>query len=111
MRRLRAVKTDSELAILQCANELTKAAIRLVATSYLREGVTEDAVKEELYRALETGGLRDTWALVLFAENAAYPHGTENRIQLRGGAWRAHPPPSTEAARLTARACRPYGAD
>ena len=90
MRGLRAIKTASEIAILRCANEVTKAAIKLVATSFMREGVTEDATKAELYRALETGGLTDTWALVLFGENAAYPHGTENRITLASSTCPAH---------------------
>ena len=85
MREVRALKTEDEIAILRCANEVTKAAIKLVATTYMREGVTEDDTANELYRALATGGLTDTWALVLFGENAAYPHGTANRILLKGG--------------------------
>ena len=85
MRSIRAIKEKEEIDLLRCANEVTKAAIRLVATNALHEGATEEEIAAALDLALTTGGLINTWSLVLIDLNAAYPHGTANTIPLKPG--------------------------
>jgi len=85
MRTVRAIKEKGEIDLLRCANEVTKAAIRLVATNALHEGATEEEIAAALDLALTTGGLTNTWSLVLIDQNAAYPHGTANTIPLKPG--------------------------
>lgn len=84
VRDTRGIKSKAEVDILRCANEVTKQALALVA-ALVTEGMTEDTLAGMVNQALRTAGLTNVWHLVLFAENAAYPHGTTNRIPLEKG--------------------------
>ena len=74
---LRAVKTDAEVAILRAINEFTLELVRSLQRC-LEVGVTTQEAVVEAGRALfaragaDPGGY---WALALFGELAAYPHG------------------------------------
>jgi Xaa-Pro aminopeptidase len=81
VRRFRMVKTEAELGRLRRANEATKRAME-VAARELREGMTEDELRDIVVEAQEHAGLTDVWALVLFGPNAAFPHGTGVRRAL-----------------------------
>ena len=80
----RLIKSTEEQARLRRANEATKAALALVASS-VEVGVSESTVAEWVRAAQEAAGLSDVWALVLFGPNAAYPHGTRTERRLRVG--------------------------
>ncbi|KAF8558450.1 Creatinase/aminopeptidase [Imleria badia] len=72
---LRERKSPSEIALLKCANEVTVLAIRAVQAQ-TRIGMRESQVIQLVDEALAVAGLTERWALVLFGENAALPHGT-----------------------------------
>jgi len=59
--------------------------VQQVVAQYVATGVSEDAVHAELVKAQEAAGLAAIWSLVLIGPNAAYPHGTVNRIPLADG--------------------------
>lgn len=73
--QLRARKSQAELDLLRCANEVTVLCIRAVqAQMYI--GIRESQVRVMIDEALAAAGLTERWALVLFGENAALPHGS-----------------------------------
>ncbi|KAG1749007.1 peptidase M24, structural domain-containing protein [Suillus paluster] len=73
--QLRERKSLAELDLLRCANEVTVLGIRAVqAQMYI--GIRESEVQVMIDEALAVAGLRERWALVLFGENAALPHGS-----------------------------------
>jgi Xaa-Pro aminopeptidase len=73
--QLRARKSQAELDLLRCANEVTVLCIRAVqAQMYI--GIRESQVRAMIDEALAVAGLTGRWALVLFGENAALPHGS-----------------------------------
>lgn len=78
-------KQPAELARLRRANEVTKAALRLVAESMLREGMRQSELAEHIRRAQERAGLSEVWVLALFGPNAAFPHGTQEDRALQEG--------------------------
>ncbi|KAI8373755.1 RIO1 family-domain-containing protein [Blakeslea trispora] len=75
IRMLRMIKSKAELAIMQCANQLTQRAIELVRPK-VKVGMTELDIQQLMAQTLEKGGLSDTWVLALVDANAALPHGT-----------------------------------
>ena len=79
---LRRVKSPAEVALLRCATQATQAAIAAVAP-LIREGMHEQQLKRLLFAAEQAAGLSDTWALVLFGPNAAFPHGTPAQAPLQ----------------------------
>ncbi|KAG2360857.1 peptidase M24, structural domain-containing protein [Suillus spraguei] len=73
--QLRERKSQAELDLLRCANEVTVLCIRAVqAQMYI--GIRESQVRAMIDEALAAAGLTERWALVLFGENAALPHGS-----------------------------------
>lgn len=78
-------KQPAELARLRRANEATKAALRLVATTAVREGMRQSELAEHVRLAQERAGLSDVWVLALFGPNAAFPHGTASDRELHEG--------------------------
>ncbi|KAG2149388.1 peptidase M24, structural domain-containing protein [Suillus clintonianus] len=73
--QLRARKSPAELDLLRCANEVTVLCIRAVqAQMYI--GIRESQVLAMVDESLAVAGLTERWALVLFGENAALPHGS-----------------------------------
>lgn len=83
-RNVRGLKSQAEIDLMRCANVATKKAIKLVSEQ-IYVGISEAQVKQMMKTALETAGLIDTWYTVLFGENAAYPHGTQNNRPLAYG--------------------------
>jgi Xaa-Pro dipeptidase len=79
----RMIKDAHELAILRRANEKTVAAHRAVFQS-LREGMTQREVAGLSSAAHTRLGMRGG-SLVLFGQDAAYPHGTTRPQPLRTG--------------------------
>lgn len=84
VRNCRMSKSAGELALLRRANEATKAALR-AAADHTRDGMQEAELAALVRGAQEAAGLSDTWALVLFGLNAAFPHGTRGALRLADG--------------------------
>jgi len=61
----RGIKSEQEVDILRCANEVTK---KVIATVYdqLYEGISEDETSSLVLLGLTSAGLKNPWALVLF---------------------------------------------
>lgn len=75
VRAVRMIKSPHELELLERANLATKAALE-IAKSSTRVGMTEGEMRTIVTDAQRAAGLSNVWALVLFGENAAFPHGT-----------------------------------
>ncbi|TCD66692.1 hypothetical protein EIP91_001046 [Steccherinum ochraceum] len=75
IRRLRERKSEEELEIMKCANEVTVLSIR-AARDHMRIGMRESEAGALVTKALAAAGLRNPSALSLFGENAALPHGS-----------------------------------
>lgn len=84
VRDLRMIKSEAELALMERANLATKAALE-VAMARTRVGMTEGQMKSVITDAQRAAGLVNVWALVLFGENAAFPHGTGQERSLADG--------------------------
>lgn len=82
---VRSVKTEPELARMRRACEITKKAIATVRERLIKPGVTEQQASAWVNEAQRRLGLVNTWALVLFGPNAAFPHGTKERRPLEAG--------------------------
>ena len=80
----RRIKSPAELALLRRANEATKAALALAAR-FARAGMTEAELADQVRAAQTRAGLENVWVLVLFGQNAAYPHGTPQGRTLAEG--------------------------
>ncbi|KAJ1558878.1 hypothetical protein HK096_010509 [Nowakowskiella sp. JEL0078] len=80
IRQIRMHKSTAELALLKQANVVTKAAIA-TAAKFVRVGTTEDGLRNNVLAALRAGGLINVWAIILFGDNAAYPHGTNGETK------------------------------
>lgn len=75
VQQLRERKSEAELDILKCVNEVTALAIREVRKK-LSIGIRESEAGSLMRKALSSAGLVNVFALVLFGENAALPHGS-----------------------------------
>lgn len=82
---VRMYKQPPELGRLRRANEATKAALRLVASTGLPEGVRQSELAERIRAAQIRAGLSDVWVLALFGPNASFPHGTAEDRALAPG--------------------------
>jgi Xaa-Pro dipeptidase len=80
----RMFKSQAELAIMQRANEITLAAYK-ATLSTLREGMTLQEFRRNLFAAYNALGAPDASALVSFGRYTAYPHGSTAPQQLREG--------------------------
>lgn len=78
-------KQPAELARLRRANEATKAALRRVAETSMREGMGREELAELVVAAQQRAGLTDVWVLALLGPNAAFPHGTAHEHALAEG--------------------------
>ncbi|KZP23639.1 peptidase M24 [Athelia psychrophila] len=74
VRSLRERKSNAEIDLMKCANEVTVLAIRAVR-EHMYIGIRESQVRALLSTALFAAGITESWMLVLFGENAALPHG------------------------------------
>ena len=80
----RMIKSDRELALLDRANQATKAALQ-VAYAQSKIGMRESSLRRIIRDAQAAAGLKNVWALVLFGPNAAFPHGTGKERTLQAG--------------------------
>ena len=84
VQQARITKNAKELALLDRANQATKAALAAVAPM-AHVGMRESELRTLLREAQSEAGLSDIWALVLFGPNAAFPHGTGQERTLQAG--------------------------
>ncbi|KAI0399271.1 Creatinase/aminopeptidase [Xylaria palmicola] len=85
VKRLRAVKTDAEIAILKGINGFTRQLVRALQ-GCLRLGIAqEDVVAAGRALFTRAGVGEGYWALALFGAQAAYPHGGRSGAVLRDG--------------------------
>ena len=80
----RMIKSPAELAILKRANEITLTAYK-AALSTLREGMSAEDLRRNIFAAYNALGIPQAAALVLFGKYTAFPHGTTNPQTLREG--------------------------
>ncbi|KAF9483828.1 Creatinase/aminopeptidase [Pholiota conissans] len=73
--QMRERKSETEIQILKCVNEVTLLAIRDVHKK-LVPGIHESYARSMMSTALGAAGLKDGGCLTLFGENAALPHGS-----------------------------------
>jgi Xaa-Pro dipeptidase len=80
----RMIKSPAEIALMQKASDITLAAIK-VGVSQLREGMSPNELAGIINKAQgELGGAAD-FALCLFGEASAFPHGTKVPVKLKKG--------------------------
>jgi Xaa-Pro aminopeptidase len=85
VQQLRAVKMEGELAILRGINEFTLELIRSLQIC-IKIGVTQEAVFDAAKALFTRAGVgKGYWALVLFGEQAANPHGGSSGKTLSDG--------------------------
>jgi Xaa-Pro aminopeptidase len=75
LQQLRMVKTQEELAIMRCANQITARAIGTVQHHGIHIGMSEQTIEQRMTEALHRVGLTETWVVALVDANAAFPHG------------------------------------
>lgn len=75
LQQLRMSKTQEELAIMRCANQITARAIGTVQHHGIRVGMSEQTIEQRMVEALHRVGLTETWVVALVDANAAFPHG------------------------------------
>ena len=84
VRACRIVKSPTELALMQSANEVTLAAIRHVH-GRIEAGMSGPDIMKILVAATEALGGAHEFSLVLLNEASAYPHGSEKPQTIRKG--------------------------
>jgi len=84
VRACRMVKSSSELALLQAANDVTIAALRSVH-GQIRAGMQAADILALMVAATEQLGGSHEFTLVLLNEASAYPHGSIKPQQVREG--------------------------
>ena len=84
VRACRMVKSSSELALMQAANNVTIAALRH-AHGQIRAGMPAKEILELIVAATEQLGGSHEFTLVLLNEASAYPHGSIKPQQVREG--------------------------
>jgi Xaa-Pro dipeptidase len=80
----RLIKSPAELALMQKASEITLAAIR-VGVSQLKVGMKPNQLAGIINKAQAQLGGEPDFALCLFGEASAFPHGTKELRTLRKG--------------------------
>lgn len=82
---LRSVKTDAEIEILRAINTFTLELVRSVQKC-VKVGMTQDTVRTASHALFTHAGVGEGfWAIVLFGENAAFPHGGKQSKTLEEG--------------------------
>jgi len=71
----RMIKSPTELALMQKANDITMAAYRSVYPN-IKEGMTPSDIGTMMKKAMTGLGGSSPWALILLGESSAYPHGS-----------------------------------
>jgi Xaa-Pro dipeptidase len=80
----RMIKSPAEIAIMKRANEITLTAYK-AALSTLKEGMSAQDLRRNIFAAYNALGIQQAAALVLFGKYTAFPHGTTNPQTLREG--------------------------
>lgn len=80
----RMIKSAAELALMQKASDITVAAMK-IAISQLKEGVSPSEISEVVNNAHMRLGATPDFALVLFGESSALPHGSIKPRLLKKG--------------------------
>ncbi|KAH7351319.1 peptidase M24, structural domain-containing protein [Rhexocercosporidium sp. MPI-PUGE-AT-0058] len=82
---LRAVKTEAELAILRAINEFTLELIRSLQKC-IEIGMAQETINTAAFNLFSRAGVgKGFWAIVLFGEQAASPHGGSSGKILQDG--------------------------
>ncbi len=80
----RMIKSAAELALMQKATDITVAAMK-IAISQLKEGVSPSEISAIVNNAHIQLGATPDFALILFGESSALPHGSIKPQQLKKG--------------------------
>jgi Xaa-Pro dipeptidase len=80
----RMFKSVAELALMQKASDITVAAMK-TGISNLKEGISSDVISAIINKAHTDMGAKPEFALVLFGESSAQPHGSIKPQQLKKG--------------------------
>jgi Xaa-Pro dipeptidase len=80
----RIIKSDAEIALMQNASDITVAAIKS-GISQLHEGMTQNELSNIIADAQQKLGGASPFALVLFGESSAFPHGSIKPQTLKKG--------------------------
>jgi Xaa-Pro dipeptidase len=80
----RMIKSTAELALMQKASDVTSAAIKF-GISQLHEGMTQAELSSVIAEAHEKLGGASPFALALFGESSAFPHGSIKPQTLKKG--------------------------
>ena len=81
----RARKSAAEIALIQCAMDMTMA-VQRAAASILHEGITTSEVEDFVNRAQRhVGAAGSYFCIVLFGEATSYPHGVNHVQTLQKG--------------------------
>jgi Xaa-Pro aminopeptidase len=80
----RMIKSAAELALMQKASDITVAAMK-IAISQLKEGVSPSDIATIVNNAHTQLGAEPDFALILFGESSALPHGSIKPQQLKKG--------------------------
>lgn len=82
---LRSVKTNAEIEILRAINTFTLELVRSLQKC-VKVGMTQDTVTTAAHALYTHAGIGEGfWAIVLFGENAAFPHGGKQSKTLEEG--------------------------
>ncbi len=80
----RMFKSAAELALMQKASDITVAAMKMGISS-LKEGISADEIAAIINKAQQEMGAIPDFALILFGETSALPHGTVKPQHLKKG--------------------------
>ena len=80
----RMIKSGSEISLLQKANDITLAAIK-IGVSRLKEGMSQNDLSGIITSVQNQLGGNADFALCLFGKASAFPHGTKQPQQLKKG--------------------------
>ena len=80
----RIIKSAAELALMQRASDITVAAMK-TGMKNLKEGITQDQVSAIVNKVQSEMGATPDFALILFGESSALPHGTIKSRPLKKG--------------------------
>ncbi|KAH7039826.1 peptidase M24, structural domain-containing protein [Microdochium trichocladiopsis] len=85
VQKLRAVKQESEIAILRGINRFTRQLVRALRPC-IRVGMTQEEVTQAAKALFTRAGVGEGfWAIILFGDQAAFPHGGKHGKTLQHG--------------------------
>ena len=84
VRACRMIKSRSEIALMQAANDITIAAYR-EAVPQIARGMTPDSIGKIMSSAMAKRGATPEFTLILLGEASAYPHGSSKPQTVRSG--------------------------